>query len=56
MVSISSRGPGSRLEFKAEVVGYTTTQPVDTFVANLSKDLNTDVVQVDATHLEIRKS
>ncbi|MGB8219493.1 MAG: preprotein translocase subunit SecD [Methanoregula sp.] len=50
------QGAWLQLEFKAEVVGYTTTQPVDTFVANLSKDLNTDVVQVDATHLEIRKS
>ena len=50
------QGAWLQLEFKAEVVGYTTTQPFDTFVANLSKDLNTDVVQVDATHLEIRKS
>ncbi|MGA2699388.1 MAG: preprotein translocase subunit SecD, partial [Methanoregula sp.] len=50
------QGAWLQLEFKAEVVGYTTTQPVDTFVANLSKDLNTDVVQVDSTHLEIRKS
>ena len=38
------------------MVGFTTTEPVDTFVANLSKSLDTDVVQVDANHLEIRKS
>jgi preprotein translocase subunit SecD len=50
------QGAWLQLEFKAEVVGYTTTQPVDTFVANLSKSLDADVEQVDATHLEIRKS
>jgi preprotein translocase subunit SecD len=49
------QGAWLQLEFKAEVVGYTTTQPVDTFVANLSKSLDTDVVVVDANHLEIRK-
>ena len=56
MASISSRVHGSSLEFKAEVVGFTTTEPVDTFVTNLSKSLDTDVIQVDASHLEIRKS
>lgn len=50
------QGSWIQLEFKAEVVGFTTTEPVDTFVANLSKSLDTDVVQVDANHLEIRKS
>ena len=50
------QGAWLQLEFKAEVVGYTTTEPVDTFVANLSKSLDTDVEQVDANHLEIRKS
>jgi preprotein translocase subunit SecD len=50
------QGAWLQLEFKSEVVGYTTDQPVDQFVANLSKSLDTDVLVVDATHLEIRKS
>src|SRR5208283_1842393 len=50
------QGAWLQLEFKAEVVGFTTTEPVDTFVTNLSKSLDTDVIQVDASHLEIRKS
>ncbi|MFZ0005801.1 preprotein translocase subunit SecD [Methanoregula sp.] len=50
------QGAWLQLEFKAEVVGFTTNEPVDTFVANLSKDLDTDVVLVDASHVEIRKS
>jgi len=50
------QGSWIQLEFKSEVVGFTTTEPVDTFVTNLSKSLDTDVVQVDANHLEIRKS
>ena len=49
------QGSWIQLEFKAEVVGFTTTEPVDTFVANLSKDLDTEVTQVDANHIEIRK-
>jgi preprotein translocase subunit SecD len=50
------QGAWLQLEFKAEVVGFTTTEPSDTFVANLSKDLDTDVILVDASHVEIRKS
>ena len=50
------QGSWIQLKFDAEVVGFTTTEPVDTFVANLSKDLDTDVILVDATHVEIRKS
>ena len=50
------QGAWLQLEFKAEVVGFTTTEPVDTFVTNLSKNLDTDVVLVDASHIEIRKS
>lgn len=50
------QGSWIQLKFDAEVVGFTTTEPVDTFVTNLSKSLDTDVVQIDATHLEIRKS
>jgi preprotein translocase subunit SecD len=50
------QGAWLQLEFKSEVVGYTTTQPVETFIANLTKNLDTEVLQVDANHLEIRKS
>lgn len=49
------QGAWIQLEFKGEVVGYTTDQPVDTFVSNLSKQLDAEVIQVDANHLEIRK-
>jgi len=50
------QGAWLQLEFKAEVVGFTTTEPVDTFVTNLSKNLDTDVILVDSSHVEIRKS
>ena len=50
----SSREHGSTGN-KGEVVGYTTNQPVDVFVANLTKQLGTEVVVVDENHLEIRK-
>jgi preprotein translocase subunit SecD len=49
------QGAWIQLEFKGEVVGYTTDQPVDTFVSNLSKQLDAEVIQIDANHLEIRK-
>jgi len=49
-------GAWIQLEFKGEVVGFTTDEPVDTFVANLSKAADAEVVQIDETHLEIRKS
>jgi Preprotein translocase subunit SecD len=45
-----------QLKLNAEVIGYTTNQPVNEFVANLSKSLDAEVIQVDANHLEIRKS
>jgi len=50
------QGAWLQLEFQSEVVGFTTTEPVDTFVTNLSKSLDTDVILVDANHVEIRKS
>ena len=50
------QGAWIQLELRAEVVGYTTDRPLSDFVANLSTSLDTDVEQVDATHLEIRKS
>lgn len=49
------QGAWLQLEFQSEVVGYTTTEPVSTFVANLSKSLDADVEVVDESHLEIRK-
>ncbi len=51
-------GSWIQLEFRGEVVGFTTDQPLDTFVTNLSKKLDTEVIVVDPTnpnHLEIRK-
>jgi preprotein translocase subunit SecD len=52
------QGSWIQLEFRAEVVGFTTDQPVQAFVSNLSKKLDTEVVVVESTnpnHLEIRK-
>ena len=49
------QGAWIQLEMKGEVVGFTTTQPLDTFVANLSKQLGTEVQVIDENHLEIRK-
>jgi len=49
------QGAWIQLEFKGEVVGYTTDQPVDIFISNLSKQLGTEVLQMDENHLEIRK-
>jgi len=51
-------GAWLQMEFRAEVVGFTTDQPVSEFVSNLSKKLDTEVIIVDPetpTHLEIRK-
>jgi len=52
------QGSWLQLEFRAEVVGFTTDQPVEAFVTNLSKKLDTEVIVVESTnpnHLEIRK-
>jgi len=49
------QGSWLQLEFKAEVVGFTTDRPLDEFIANLTKNLDAEVVQVDPNHLEIRK-
>ncbi len=51
-------GSSIQLEFRGEVVGFTTDQPLDAFVTNLSKKLDTEVIVVEPTnpnHLEIRK-
>ncbi len=49
------QGSWLQLEFQAEVVGFTTDRPLDEFITNLTKNLETEVVLVDANHLEIRK-
>jgi preprotein translocase subunit SecD len=51
-------GSWIQLEFRGEVVGFTTDQPLEAFVTNLSKKLDTEVIVVESTnpnHLEIRK-
>ena len=48
-------GTWLQLDIQAEVVGFTTAEPVETFVTNLSKKLDTEIIVVDANHLEIRK-
>lgn len=49
-------GSWIQLEFKGEVVGFTTDEKLDTFITNLSQVTDTEVVLVDETHLEIRKA
>jgi len=49
------QGSWLQLEFKAEVVGFTTDHPPDEFITELTKTLDAEVVQIDANHLEIRK-
>ena len=51
------QGSWIQLEFRSEVVGFTTNQPVDSFVINLSKRLDTEVVvePTNPNQLEIRK-
>lgn len=49
------KGSWIQLEFKGEMVGFTTDRPVEEFIQDLSKNLDTEVLLVDANHLEIRK-
>jgi preprotein translocase subunit SecD len=49
------QGAWIQLEFRAEVIGFTTDLPTNDFVSNLSQSLDTQVEVVDPTHLEIRK-
>jgi len=49
-------GSWIQLEFKGEVVGFTTDGKLDTFITNLSQETDTEVVLIDETHLEIRKA
>jgi len=48
-------GAWIQLEYRAEVVSFTTSGSVDDLVTNLSKSLDTEVTAIDASHLEIRK-
>jgi preprotein translocase subunit SecD len=49
------QGAWLQLEFRAEVVGFSTDRPVEEFITDLSKRLDTEVLLVDENHLEIRK-
>jgi preprotein translocase subunit SecD len=49
------QGSWIQLEFKGEVVGFTTEDPLDVFLANLTRQADAEVILVDPTHLEIRK-
>jgi len=49
------QGSWLQLEFRAEVVGFTTDRSLDEFIPELSEKLDTEVLLVDPTHLEIRK-
>ncbi|PKL58467.1 MAG: preprotein translocase subunit SecD, partial [Methanomicrobiales archaeon HGW-Methanomicrobiales-5] len=49
------QGSWLQLEFRAEVVGFTTDLSMDDFVKTLSEKLDTEVILVDPTHIEIRK-
>lgn len=49
-------GAWIQLELKGEVVGFTTDRPMDDFLTNLSKAADAEVILIDESHLEIRKS
>jgi preprotein translocase subunit SecD len=49
-------GAWIQLEMKGEVVGFTTDQPMDDFITNLSKAADAEIILIDESHLEIRKS
>ncbi|WAC04269.1 MAG: preprotein translocase subunit SecD [Methanoregula sp.] len=49
------QGAWLQLEFRAEVIGFTTDRPLSEFISDLSKTLDTEVQVVDENHLEIRK-
>lgn len=48
-------GSWLQMEFQSVVVRYSTNQPVGDLVENLRENLEADVIQIDADHLEIRK-
>jgi preprotein translocase subunit SecD len=49
------QGAWLQLDIRAEVVGFTTDRPLEEFITGLSTTLDSEVVLVDANHLEIRK-
>jgi preprotein translocase subunit SecD len=49
-------GAWIQLEMKGEVIGFTTDRPMNDFITNLSKEADAEVILIDNTHLEIRKS
>jgi preprotein translocase subunit SecD len=49
------QGAWLQLEFRAEVIGFTTDRPLSDFISDLSKKLDTEVQVIDQNHLEIRK-
>ncbi|MCX6681450.1 MAG: preprotein translocase subunit SecD [Methanoregula sp.] len=49
------QGAWLQLEFRAEVIGFTTDRPLDEFITDLSKKLDTEVQVIDENHLEVRK-
>ncbi|NMA11515.1 MAG: preprotein translocase subunit SecD [Methanomicrobiales archaeon] len=49
-------GSWLQMEFQSVVVAYSTDGSVGDLIENLRTGLETDVIQIDANHLEIRKS
>ena len=49
------QGAWLQLEFRACVIGFTTDRPLNDFITDLSKNLDTEVQVIDENHLEIRK-
>jgi preprotein translocase subunit SecD len=49
------QGAWLQLDIQAEVIGFTTDRPLSEFLTNLSTSLDSEITQVDANHLEIRK-
>src|SRR5690554_6727554 len=49
-------GSWLQMEFQSVIVSYSTDKPVGDLIENLQKSLEADVTQIDADHLEIRKS
>jgi preprotein translocase subunit SecD len=49
-------GTWLQMEFKAEVVGFETTQPLEQFIPELEEKLDADIILVKENQMEIRKS
>ncbi|MCX6693748.1 MAG: preprotein translocase subunit SecD [Methanomicrobiales archaeon] len=49
------KGAWLQLEFRAAVVGFETNRPVDEFINDLKKQLETDVVLLGEDKIEVRK-